>query len=105
MDRRLNLGRELEEIAMAATGKSHVYYQPPEKLKIEYPCIVYELSSMASTYADGRPYTFQTKYSITAIDRNPESKFPLLLREMRCVRFDRTFRSDGLYHWVFTITY
>ena len=41
MASRLNLQDKLEEVL----GSKQVYFQPPESLKLKYPCIVYSRSN------------------------------------------------------------
>ena len=40
-NRRLKLQKLLEDILEANGKAKNVYYQPPEGIKISYPCIVY----------------------------------------------------------------
>ena len=39
MSKRIDLGNKLKEIL----GSSNVYFQPPDNLKMVYPCIRYRL--------------------------------------------------------------
>ena len=43
----------------------YVYYQPPESIKMVYPCIVYELDSAYDYWANDKLYTTNYRYSIT----------------------------------------
>ena len=52
MNRRL----ELHNILVGLLGSNHVYYQPPESLKMEYPCIRYNRSNINSGRADNINY-------------------------------------------------
>ena len=84
-------------------GSGHIYFQPPETVKIVYPAIVYELSGVPIRHADNRPYKTSKQYRITAIDKDPDSALPDRIAELPTVRFERFFVSDNLNHWVFTI--
>ena len=53
MGQRLDLQTELEELL----GSRNVYFQPPESLRMNYPCIRYTRSSGETTFADNKPYT------------------------------------------------
>lgn len=101
MGLRIDLQQKLEEIL----GSRRVYFQPPENLKIEYPCIVYNLDRENPRYADDRPYTFDQSYSVTVIDRDPESPIPKRIRELPLCRFNRVFRTENLNHFVYTLYY
>lgn len=48
MDRRPELGRIFRDIL----GSDHVYFQPPETVKMKYPAIKYERSDMEIMHAD-----------------------------------------------------
>ena len=93
--RRLKLHNELCEIL----GSSHVYYQPPESVKMVYPCIVYQRSSNRTFNADNQKYLFYDSYDITFICKDPDSDiadaidrhFPMIRRQTR-------YTADGLYH-------
>lgn len=84
-------------------GSGHLYFQPPETVKMVYPAIVYRLQNIAVRHADNRPYQTTKQYQITAIDKDPDSALPDKIMELPTVRFDRFFVSDNLNHWVFTI--
>lgn len=101
MSKRIELQRELE----ALIGSRNVYFQPPATIKMAYPCIVYELSRIDVRYADDRPYSWQKGYTVTIIDKNPDSELPDKLLEMPSCRFDRHFTGDNLHHFVFTLYY
>lgn len=97
MDRRLALDEVLRGIA------PNVYFQPPENLKLVYPCIVYELEQIIALYANNLPYTDRARYSVTVIDRDPESSITSQIAALPMCRHERHFVNDNLHHDVFTI--
>lgn len=101
MDRRLSLQRELEEIL----GSRNVYFQPPENIKMNYPCIVYALSRIDLKYANNQPYTIHNRYTLTLIDRNPDTKLVSKIIKLPTCSYDRHFVSKNLNHYVFNIYY
>lgn len=108
--RRLELQNILSQILLSLgiyntleDASHHVYFQPPESIKLNYPCIIYERSRIDSRFANNRPYSIDGGYSITIIDRNPDSKIPNSVANLPMCRFDRSFSTDNLYHNVFTI--
>lgn len=101
MDLRLDFQDLLEEIL----GSDNVYFQPPENIQMRYPAIVYTLSDMQATHANNDPYTIDTAYQVTHIDRDPDSTVPMKLARLRKSGFDRRFVSDNLNHTVFNIYY
>lgn len=99
---RINLQRELE----ALIGNRNVYFQPPESIKLSYPCIVYHKSDWNSSYADNRLYNLDNKYKVTVIDANPDTDLPdKLAYHFETCRLENSFTHDGLYHYVLSLYY
>ena len=95
----------LQEILEELLGSDRVYFQPPESIKLKYPCIVYERSDIDVRYANNEGYKMDKRYTVTLIDRNPDSGLPDKLAMLPYCSFDRHFVSDNLYHDVFTLYY
>lgn len=83
--------------------KLNVYFQPPNNLAIEYPCIVYNLDSAETEFADNNPYRFTKQYEVTVIDRDPDSEIPDKVAMLPMCRLTRRFSTDNLNHNVFTL--
>lgn len=101
-DKRAELNDKLIEIL----GSGHVYFDPPESVKLSYPCITYERSAGDTDFANNMPYRFQMRYTLTVISRDVES--PILSRlamSLPSIVFDRHFVTDGLHHDVFSVYY
>lgn len=84
-------------------GTDHVYFQPPESVKMQYPAIRYELNNIDMNYADDRPYMSAKRYSVTLIDKNPDSFLPDLITTLPFCSFSRFYTADNLNHWVFNL--
>lgn len=83
-----------------------VYFQPPADVRMVFPCIVYGWSRARSREANNFNYIFRKGYTVTVIDRDPDSKIPdWIIRNFRYVAPDRPFVVDNLHHFVFTIYY
>lgn len=95
---------ELHEVFVNILGSRNVYFQPPESLKIKYPCIIYERSDIRTVKADNDDYLVRNRYTVTVIDADPDSKLPYEILKLRYCNFDRHFVSDNLNHDVFTLT-
>ncbi len=91
--------------AIKEEAKKHVYFQPPESLKLSYPCIVYERESADTKWADDKTYLFKKRYTVTVIDPNPDSTIIDAVAKLPLCRYDRHFTSDNLNHDVFKIYY
>lgn len=102
MASRLKLHDELCKLL----GSTYCYFQPPESIKLTYPCIVYSMSDIDKDNADDRLYRSMNKYEITVIDLNPDSIIPyMILSQFPMCSFDRSFTSDNLNHFTLTLYY
>lgn len=101
-DERAELNDKLIEIL----GSGHVYFEPPESVKLVYPCIVYERSAGDTDFANNMPYRFQVRYSVTIISRDAdEAVLHKLAMSLPYITYDRHFVTDGLHHDVFDLYY
>ncbi len=107
MGQRTELHNILCRLVLGATKakEAHVYFQPPESLKLEYPCIVYSRDQIESRFANNRPYAHNNRYTLTVIDRDPESAIPPAVADLPLCSHDRHFINDNLHHDTFTIYY
>ncbi len=92
---------QLQSLLSEITG--NVYFQPPNNVQIQYPCIVYARDGSYAAFADNEKFIRDKKYQITVIDRNPDSILPDTVEELAYCRFNRFFTVDNLNHWVFTL--
>lgn len=98
--------------ALAAGGmnpqlaENRVFYQPPNGITLDFPCIVYKLSGDKAIHADNLLYgVLSNRYEVTLIDRNPDSVYYNEIRKIKMTNFLRAFDNDNLHHWVFAINY
>lgn len=98
---------ELVDMLQTLMGdKVKVYYQPPENVKLKYPCIVVEMSNALLDYADNIAYFKNKRYSLTlmCLDADNDDLVDKLLDLPMCT-FDRRFITDRIVHDVFNIYY
>lgn len=96
---------ELQLLLESILGSRNVYFQPPETVKMSYPCIVYQRNDEVSLFADNLPYLHDKQYILTVIDKNPDSIIPDKIAKLPRSHYDRHFTADNLNHDVFTIYY
>lgn len=96
---------KLHELLCEALGSRQVYFQPPESVKMKYPAIVYSRNRIDNEHADDGVYIQSPSYSITVIDKNPDSEIVENISLLPRCRFDRHYISDNLNHDTFTIYY
>lgn len=94
---------ELHEVLAVILGSRCVYYQPPESIKLKYPCILYELSDIWADRANDDIYRKLKQYTITVIDKDPDSELPDRVNDLKYCEMDRFYVADNLNHWVFTL--
>lgn len=94
MASRLDLQNKLEELLES----KHVYYQPPENLKMEYPAIRYSLSRIESRHANNAKYSSFNCYEIIVIDKLPDNKIIKKILSWPMSSFERHYTSDNLNH-------
>lgn len=94
---------EIHELLSDILGNDNVYFQPPENVKIKYPCIICTRDLISTNFADNLPYKHDDRYNVMLIDRNLNSSIPDELKALPKSRFDRNYTSDNLYHTVFKI--
>jgi hypothetical protein len=87
------------------TTETKVYFQPPSKDKMVYPCIVYDLDDVDTSHADNEPYTITDQYQVTVIDRNPDTLIRKAVEKLPRCSFNRKFVVDGLHHFVYKLYY
>lgn len=99
----LDLGEILKQINRECYGVENVYFQPPDNMKMRYPCTVYALEDIRNSNADNFPYKQDTAYSVTIIDKSPISPIVDKVKMLPQCSFDRHYVTDNLNHYVFTI--
>lgn len=84
-------------------GDRHVYFQPPESVKMKYPAIRYKLKGYKTVFASDCGYRIVPIYEATLIDRDPDSIYVNQILSLPYCSFDRSYASNNLNHFVFTI--
>ena len=94
---------ELHEKLCDLLGSRNVYFQPPEKLKMSYPCIRYSFYNVYNQHADNSPYHQRDAYQLIVIDPNPDGDTKDKVKKLPLCAFDRYYAADNLNHYVYTI--
>lgn len=81
----------------------NVYFQPPNGLKMEYPCIVYKLNAEDVQHADNGKYRLNEGYQVTVMDRDPDGVLRKMVSSLPMCKFDRSFASENLNHYFFNL--
>lgn len=97
MASRLELHDKLVEIL----GSNNVYYQPPESLKLHYPCIIYSLTGIDNTFANDGIYLQKRQYEIVVVSFDPDTEISDKMSKFPYTSYSRHYNSDNLNHDVF----
>ena len=101
-DRRLILS----SIFRTLLESNNVYFQPPEGLKMKYPCIRYERVKIPVTKADNINYLMHSTYSVTLITTDPDSELPFqILKQFDTITHNRHYVKDNIIHDVYTLVF
>ena len=92
---------QLHDILKSFTD--NVYFQPPENITLEYPCIIYQRDYAETKFADDIPYNHTLRYVVTVIDRDPDSDIPGKVASMPMCLYNRFFTADNLNHDVYRV--
>ncbi len=83
-----------------------MYFQPPSGHMIKYPAIIYERRTGNTEFADNWPYIYDDCYTVTVIDKDPDSPYSLRVAwGFQMCKKDRFYTSDNLNHDVFILYY
>lgn len=96
---------ELHNILCNLLGSNHVYYQPPENIKMVYPAIVYKRNNIDNRSADNGVYKQDHSYTVIVIDKDPDSATVEGISKLPRCRHEQHYTADNLNHDVFQIYY
>lgn len=104
-EKELERRRALQQLLAAIPEVKNAYFQEPNNVAMEYPCIVFAKDLVRTRHASNRPYFRQQRYLITVIDERPDSPIERYVQEMPTAGFNRRFVADKLHHVVYTLFY
>lgn len=100
MATRQKLHEELKEIL----GSDHVYHNPPENIKMKYPCIVYFEDPTEVWHADNAAYVKPHAWDLTYISSDTNMVMvDVIMDHFRYANHTAHYRADGLVHDTFKI--
>lgn len=83
----------------------HVYFQPPESIKIVYPAIIYKRDGLMDIFSDDDIYHRRDEFLVTVVDTDPDSSVVEAVSKLRFCSFQSSFVSENLNHTNFQIYY
>lgn len=103
MAKMMNDRLALHELLCEKLGSRNVYFQPPESVKMKYPAIRYSRNRIENTSADNIVYRQSVSYTITVIDKDPDSEIVERVSTIPHIMYDRSYIADNLNHDVFRL--
>lgn len=102
----MNRRHELTPIFKRLLGNNNVYFQPPEDLKMLYPCIRYRLSDIKQFKSNNKLYNHMQGYEVVYITKEPDSALvDQILKEFDYVSFQNVMVVNNLYHYRYRLYY
>lgn len=96
--------RILHQKLVATPGVKKVYFQPPDKTRLVYPCIRYVREVPSVRRANNSVYRYADRYTLTVITLDPDCNAPkYLVEHFPMCSIDRVYIADNLYHTVLTL--
>ena len=94
----------LNQILCDLLGSNNVYFQPPENVRMGYPCIVYSRQNADSKFANNKTYISNMRYQVSYIDTNPDSDFHIkMITTFPMCTYVNHFVADNLNHEIFDL--
>lgn len=109
MGTRHKLHAELKQLLGTSelTGDAaRCYFQPPESIKMSYPCFVYDRARSDNIRADNLIYRRVHHYELTYLTHDPDDPMIDGLEDhFKMCRFSRHNRAKGLNHYHYDLYY
>lgn len=96
---------DLHAILTGFSGVEEAYFQPPEDLKLVYPCIIYKRISENVKFADNSPYFKMKQYRVTVLDYDPDSEIPDLVGTLPLSTYETGYVSNNINHSAYKLFY
>ena len=102
----MGLRTELHNELKTLLGSSNAYFQPPESIRMKYPCYVYSREPSHILRADNQAYRRVRKYDLIYITLDPDD--PLIEKtedHFQMCKFRRSYKADDLNHYYYDLYY
>ena len=116
MGKQADLNQELCDLL----GSAYVYFDPPENIQMQFPCIIYTREGADVKHANDRVYMFTRRYTVTYVSfdssegvseyddkeiEDSQTVVERIINHFPLCKYDRHFCVDGLSHDVFELYY
>lgn len=105
MDQLTTRRLELQSILEGIQGEGRVYYQPPESMKLKYPCIIYHRARVDLRKANDGNYLTNSRFTLTLIGKSPDNPVLMDVLSLPYASYERHYTADNLHHDIVEIYY
>lgn len=102
MNKRVALQNLLTSFQTQAGETPHVYFDPPESVKMTYPCFVYHYIGNSDVKANDQVYLRSEEYTVRYITKKADPILPEAIMDLPYVTFENHYTSENLHHFMFT---
>lgn len=100
------MGSRLDLQTLLETYVDNVYFQPPSNHQMSYPCVVYNRNENDVLYADNSTYLKRQGYSLTVMDKNPDSAIAdAIASDLEYCGINQYYTTDAIYHTTLQLYY
>lgn len=96
---------DLDTLLCETIGSEYVYFQPPENLQIQYPCIIYSLNGFFDRHASNKTYHRRREYSLLYITSDPDDANIEAIGNLELCSLGKPYTAENLHHYPYTIYY
>lgn len=80
------------------------YYQPPESMKLTYPCVVYSFETFNTRNANNMPFVINERYKVSYLHKNvDDSRCKAVLRDFDKITHTQHYVTNGVYNDIYYI--
>lgn len=94
---------ELDACLCALLDSENVYFQPPENLRIHYPCIIYQLDDFYEPKADNNDYHRTRRYKLLYITHDPDDVNIEKISDLPFCKMNKPYTAENLHHYPYNI--
>lgn len=94
---------DLHDVFIDILGSSHVYFQPPESIRLEYPCVIYKRDRLLARHANNKKYANLIRYQVIVVDPDPDGQLQYDIFNLPLCSHVRKYAADGLNHDIFEL--
>lgn len=96
----------LHEELCTLLGSKNCYYDPPETIKMRYPCFIYDVDNIDQKRANNHHYLDIKRYAITYVtQKNDIDITERFFEAFPTASYDRKYVADNMWHYVFSLYY